>query len=450
MDIGAHDRIELFRSLFESASDAILIVGADGRIVLANAECERLLGYSPSELSGMPVEVLIPARFANHPRQRSEYAANPRPRLMGRGLELMARRADGQEIPVDISLTPANVSGQPLIACAIRDFRERSHGRESLRVQTTALRSAANGIVITDRAGTIIWVNPAACAITGYASDELIGQHTRLLKSGEHPAEFYTALWRTVTRGETWSGTIVNRRKDGSHYHEQQTIAPVVDEQGVITHFIAIKQDVSEQRRTQEALALAHEELEARLQEIESLNRQLHEQTIRDPLTQLHNRRYFDETLARETARMTRDGTSLAIAAIDIDHFKHVNDTWGHAVGDQVLQRLADVLRANVRASDLLCRVGGEEFIVLMPGASLRIALERAEQWRAGFEAARVTGGAGIDVDCTISIGIAMHGAGSDSIDTSLRRADAALYAAKDAGRNRIVTAGDGLVSRGS
>ena len=114
----------------------------------------------------------------------------------------------------------------------LRDLRGRADGTDALRVQATALQSAANGIVITDRSGIIAWVNPAACAITGYAADELVGQHTRLLKSGEHGPGFYSGIWRTVLRGETWSGTIINRRKDGSFYHEEQTIAPVVDAAG--------------------------------------------------------------------------------------------------------------------------------------------------------------------------------------------------------------------------
>ena len=441
MDAAGPDRDALFRGLFEAAADAILVVDADGRIVLANVASAALLGVAPEALTGQRVEALVPARFAGHQKHRTDYTAGPKPRSMGRGLELFARHADGHEIPVDISLSPMTVGGRALVACAIRDLRGRQQTRESLRLQATALRSAANGIVITDRAGTVTWVNPAACAITGYSADELVGQHTRLLKSGRHGREFYANLWETVLRGDTWSGTIVNRRKDGTEYHEEQTIAPVVDDQGLITHFIAIKQDVTEQHRVQEDLSRAHDALAAQLKEIDLLNQKLSEQAVRDPLTALHNRRYLDETIARDMAAVSRAGLPLTVAALDIDHFKAINDTHGHAAGDQVLLRMANVLRENVRASDLVCRSGGEEFVVVMPGATLDAALLRAEGWRARFAIEPVPVRDGVPVSCTVSIGVALHRSRKETFDACLDRADAALYAAKRAGRNCVVEA---------
>ena len=429
----------LLGALFDSTSDAILVVGQQGVIALANAACERLLGYRPEDLRGRPVESLVPARFADHARQRTDYVAHPSARAMGRGLDLVARHADGQEIPVDIALSPLVLDGQVWTVTSMRDMRARAGTRDTLRVQATALRSAANGIVITDRTGTITWVNPAACAITGYSSEELIGQHTRLLKSGEHDVAFYSRLWETVSRGETWSGTIINRRRDGSRYHEEQTIAPVVDEAGDITHFIAIKQDVTRRQRNEAALAQAHTELEARVAEVESLSRLLHEQAVRDPLTGLHNRRFLNEAIARDVARTVRSGEPLAVAIIDVDNFKQVNDRFGHGVGDLVLKALADVLRSQVRASDLACRLGGEEFVVVLPGAPLVVAEQCANRWRRAFAAAVVETGSGLQVQATVSIGVALHHGAHDAFERTLSRADAALYEAKRAGRNRVV-----------
>jgi diguanylate cyclase (GGDEF)-like protein/PAS domain S-box-containing protein len=310
-------------------------------------------------------------------------------------------------------------------------------------VQTTALRSAANGIMITDRSGRIVWVNPATCRITGYSREELLGQHTRILKSGEHDDEFYRDLWETVTGGETWSGTIVNRRKDGTHYHEEQTIAPVSGDEGQISHFVAIKQDVTEQRRTQEALEQAHAELAARMSEIETLNLRLRDQALRDPLTGLHNRRYLEEVAPQEVARVVRAGRSLAVVALDVDHFKKVNDTHGHAAGDELLLRLADVLRQSLRSSDLVCRVGGEEFLVVLPGAPARAVKSRAERWRTAFAAAEVTSPAGAPVRSTVSIGAALLRPDEKSLEAAWRRADHALYEAKRQGRDRLVCDAD-------
>ncbi len=431
----------LYRGLFEAAADAMLVVDAAGEIVLVNAAGAALLGAAPESLTGQHIDAFVPARFRDHGKQRADYGARPKARRMGSSLDLLLRRADGREVAVDISLTPVTVAGQMLVACAIRDLSGRPEVSESLRVQATALRSAANGIVITDRAGTITWVNPAACAITGYASDELIGQHTRILKSGRHGSTFYADLWKTVLRGDTWSGTIVNRRKDGSEYHEEQTIAPVVDEAGGITHFIAIKQDVTEQRRVQEALARANEALAAQVMKIEVLNGRLREQAVRDPLTSLHNRRYLDETINRDMARVSRGGLPLAVAALDLDRFKEINDTHGHAAGDQVLRRMADVLRLHVRASDLVCRSGGEEFVVVMPGATLPAALASAGRWRVTFASELISVREGVSVSCTVSIGVALHHSRKETFDACLERADAALYAAKRFGRDRVVSA---------
>lgn len=431
---------DLFRALFEGASDAIIVVDDQGTVVITNEACSRLLGYSSGELTGRPVETLVPARFGGHAQKRRDFEKARRPRAMGQGLQLQALHADGHEIPVDIALTPLPLGSCNWTACALRDMRGRALGPETLRVQATALRSAANGVVITDRAGLITWVNPAACAITGYHADELIGNHTRILKSGEHESGFYARLWSTISRGETWSGTIINRRKDGSLYHEEQTIAPVVDPSGEVTHFIAIKQDVTERRRNEEALATAHAKLGEYVVEIESLNRRLREQSIRDPLTGLHNRRFFEETATRDAARAARKHEPLALVMLDIDHFKAVNDGHGHTVGDLALRHIANLLRGSVRASDLICRFGGEEFVAVIPGASHEAATEAAEQWRRAIEASPIDLGNGAALRCTVSAGIAVFRPGSgEQLESVLRRADDALYEAKRLGRNRVV-----------
>lgn len=432
-----------YEAFFEAAADAIVVTGPGGVIAAVNGRTEQLTGIAKADLLGRSVDSLVPPRFRDHARRRQAYEADPRARAMGRGLELMLQHRDGSEIPVDIALTPFEVGGQRFVASTIRDFRGRAHPRDTLRVQATALRSAANGIVITDRAGVITWANPAACAITGYAPEELVGRHTRMLKSGEHDDAFYADLWSTVTRGATWSGTITNRRKDGTLYYEEQTIAPVVDESGAVTHFIAIKQDVTARRNADAALALAYAELEAKVSEIEALNRLLREQAIRDPLTGLYNRRYLMEALAHDISRAVRTQQPIAIASIDVDEFKQVNDTRGHAAGDEVLRVLADLLLAHVRAGDTVCRAGGEEFLVVMPGMPLDRARERAERWRQRFSELQVAVPAGPPLRCTISVGLASRDADAvESIDDTLARADESLYAAKRGGRNRVVAPG--------
>lgn len=432
------DRVH--RALFDASPDALVVVDADGQIQMINRACTALLGYAPDELIGAPIERLVPARHARHREHRDRYLAAPHPRQMGALTELTAVHRDGHEIAVDVALTPEQVDGRRVVLAAIRDMRRRAVAGATLRVQATALRSAANGIVITDRAGLITWVNPAACRITGYDEGELVGHHTRLLKSGAHDAAFYRGLWDTVLAGETWSGTMTNRRKDGATYVEEQTIAPVLDDDGGVSHFIAIKQDVSERARAQAALAQAHAELAARMQEIEALNVALREQAMRDPLTGLLNRRAFHDAVARDVARARRGGAPLAVIMIDVDHFKRVNDDHGHEAGDRALVALAAILRDGVRASDLACRFGGEEFVVALPGMPVDLAAARADAWREAFAAAGLVGAGGAALRVTLSAGVAALGADA-SIDAALRRADEALYAAKRDGRDRVVVA---------
>jgi len=205
----------------------------------------------------------------------------------------------------------------------------------------------------------------------------------------------------------------------------------------VIRHFIAIKHDGTERVQAELALREAHAELGQRLVEIEELHGRVREQAIRDELTGLYNRRYFDETLAREVARAGRDRTTLALAMLDLDHFKQVNDRRGHVEGDRILAELGRLLLTQTRSADVACRYGGEEFAVVLLGADREVGVRRAEAWRRRFEAERELSG---EAGCTLSAGVAQSRPGERS-EELLARADAALYQAKAAGRNRVVAA---------
>ncbi|MFV2074384.1 MAG: PAS domain-containing protein, partial [Thermoanaerobaculales bacterium] len=239
------NRDSITNGLFDVLADVVLVIDTDGRIQFANSACSKILGYEPAELVGELVEKLVPAEIAGHDRLRQTYLEGGGERGMNSGLDLDVVRSDGQKIPVDITLSPFDHGGKRFVAVAIRDMRGREWRSDILRLQSTALESAANGIVITTREGIITWANPAASRMTGYPVEELVGQNPRILKSGRHPPELYEELWETVLRGDVWSGTFVNRRKNGTHYHEEMTIAPVVGDDGEITHFVAIKQDIS-------------------------------------------------------------------------------------------------------------------------------------------------------------------------------------------------------------
>lgn len=191
-------------------------------------------------------------------------------------------------------------------------------------------------------------------------------------------------------------------------------------------------------RHSEQALQAAHEELQGRFDEIQALQTRLSEQANRDPLTGLYNRRYLDTTLERELARCQREGQPLTLMLIDLDHFKRINDTWGHQAGDEVLRQLADMLESHARLADVACRYGGEEFLLLLPNMPLEIAVARAEQWRIAFANATVAFGE-FRMQATLSIGIATYPGHGTTAQLLIHNADRALYRAKAEGRNRVV-----------
>lgn len=199
--------------------------------------------------------------------------------------------------------------------------------------------------------------------------------------------------------------------------------------------------DVTERNRSEHALLQANLSLQDQLAEIRLLQEQLREQATHDALTHLYNRRYLDETLERELARALREGYPITVAMLDIDHFKQLNDTYGHQAGDEVLKSLAEILLRNSRTSDIACRYGGEEFILVLPNMPLDAAARRAEQWRREF-ADNITLFGQFELQSTVSVGLAAFPGNGKNRDTLLEAADQALYAAKRSGRNRIVIYG--------
>ena len=312
-----------------------------------------------------------------------------------------------------------DAQGRPLRAVGIlQDISHRKSAEARDRMLVSALKAVGYGVMITSVDANIEWVNPAFEKLSGYTFDEAFGKKPgELIKSGLQDEAFYQSLWEKILAGENWRGKIINKRKDGSLYTEELTIAPVVDEKGKICHFVGIKQDISEQERIQE---------------------QLWEMATTDFLTTLVNRRYFMVKLEEEFARMQRfDSHDVAVLMLDIDHFKRVNDTYGHAIGDALLKHFTYIIQKKLRKTDIAGRLGGEEFAVVLPDTPILAAKIFAERLCLEVKNTPMQLDDSIIV-ITVSIGIAAMETTDSNCDTVLIRADDALYRAKEGGRNRV------------
>ncbi|MGB4783011.1 PAS domain S-box protein, partial [Candidatus Methylomirabilis sp.] len=251
---------DLLMAVVEASPMGITVLDREGNVRLWNPAAEQIFGWQKAEILGRPLPIIPPNKL-------EEYLALLDRALTGEsltGIEIVRQKKDGS--PIDISLWTAPLRDERGDICGVVgimvDIAGRKQAEGRIRLQTAALEAAANGIIITDRNGTIRWVNPAFTQLTGYTAEEAIGRDPRILRSDQHDQAFYHNLWETVLSGRAWQGEIVNRRKDGSLYTEEQTITPVLDERGDITYFIAVKQDITERRRLEDRLRQA-QKLEA-------------------------------------------------------------------------------------------------------------------------------------------------------------------------------------------
>jgi diguanylate cyclase (GGDEF)-like protein/PAS domain S-box-containing protein len=295
---------------------------------------------------------------------------------------------------------------------------------KQLRLQGTAMEAAANGIMITDHDGVIEWANPAFTAMTGYPLEELVGRNPRFLGSGANRRGIYRTLWKTILAGGVWHGEIENRRKDGTTYTEEISIAPVRMQGGPVSHFVAVTQDISARKKERE--------------EIQRLG------TV-DPLTRMLNRASFSVRLDAAVG-YTHGGRPGALILLDLDRFHVVNEMEGRPAGDLLLVLLAERLATAIRPVDVLARLDGGEFAVILTDVDPTAALETAEVLREVVGRFRFTVGERA-YDLTASAGI-VEIDGTAPTELLLARADEALHDAKECGRNQTVAWGADLEGR--
>ena len=307
-----------------------------------------------------------------------------------------------------------DIDGNPLkMIGTIQDITKRKKTSESLVKLSLAVEQSPDSIVITDLAGNIEYVNAKFSEVTGYTREEAIGQNPHILKSGKTPNAIYDDMWVSLRSGKTWQGELINRRKDQSLYIESATISPVKQQDGTITNYIAIKQDITEQKQLQDNIEyLAHF----------------------DQLTSLPNRVLLNDRVQYMISHAHRYGQSLAVMFLDLDHFKNINDTLGHSTGDKILVETAKRLKNSVRSEDTVSRLGGDEFVLIFPNTDEKSAMRIANKVIKDISAPNTIDH--YELTITPSVGIAIYPFDGEDFETLLKNADTAMYHVKKGGRN--------------
>lgn len=412
---------ERHRLLADNASDVIWTMDVNGRNTYVSPSVERLRGYTVSEAMQQTLnEALTPgsAQIAQAGMSRALAAIQAKQPVPSFRAELEQSCKHGGTLWTEVNFSAIqNEEGEFVSFLGVsRDISERKRAELDLHIAAIAFESQ-DGMIVTDAQSRILRVNDAFTQISGYAAEEVIGKTPQMLQSGRHDATFYASMWTSISTAGLWHGEIWSRRKDGDVYPEQITITAIKDRTEQVTHYVAVLRDITERKR---------------------LENEVSQLAFFDTLTQLPNRRLFNDRLGQSLTRAQREKSSLALLFIDLDKFKPINDSYGHETGDWMLQTVARRIESSLRASDTAARVGGDEFLVLLPDLQTNEdALAVAEKIRKALEEPVVTL-SGVTLLASASIGIAIYPDQAQTKEDLLRLGDRAMYEAKNAGGNFV------------
>ena len=462
------------RAILDNADDAIITIDHTGTIESCNRAAGKIFGYGTNELVTMNIRDLMPAEHAErHDSYVRSHMRTGRGKIIGVGRELVAKRRDGTEFPIELTVNELKLEGRRLYVGMLRDITERKANEEQRSRLTAELQSRLSEVNRLNEENAMLSDLGSylqACASKEEAFDVLLA-HARVLFPEESGALYILTetassecviswgdeqdlLSHPLQKHHCWAlrRGVVHESNDSKaslrcrHYNGigagSQHCIPVMTQNGpvgLLTLHVPERDNVESDVRSEHTLSLLTgiaDRLGPTLSGIE-LRTRLHEDSIRDPLTKLYNRRFMDETLHRELLRANRAGQPVSVIILDIDKFKQVNDEYGHEAGDQVLVELADQLTRSVRDEDIVYRYGGEEFVIILPGASLDAARERALSVSRDVRLVRVET-ANAPIKMTISAGVATYPEHGETKEQLLVQADKALYLAKQSGRDRV------------
>lgn len=404
-----------YRGMINSVSDAVCIRSEQGVFLDVNQAAENMYGYTREEIVGKSMEFLLA------PENNDMLAIATALQLTASGspqrLEFFGTRKNGAIIPVEVSLAKGQYFGAPAFIAVAHEISERKLVEEQLREAAAVMQNTHEGVMITDAKSCLIATNKAFTDITGYSAQEVLGKNPKILNSGRQDKTFYENMWKKLLRDGFWQGEMWNRRKSGEIYPQLLTISTIYDEQQQPMRYIGMFADITQLKENQAQLEfMAHH----------------------DPLTKLPNRSLAESRLEQELEQAHRHSQKLSVLFIDLDRFKQVNDSFGHLVGDELLCAVANKLRERLREGDTLGRLGGDEFILIAsPLQEKQDAAVIARDFiNALSEPFKLTNGVEVFIGC--SIGISLFPSNGASVAELTKNADAAMYLAKENGRNQF------------
>ncbi len=404
-----------YRGIINSISEAVYVLNDKGEFIDVNRGAEVMYGYTRDELIG-----LTPA-FVGAPGKNDLVATMASIRLAFAGIpqqfEFWGKRKDGSIFPKSVSLVNGEYFGQAVVIAVARDITAPKEAEEHLREAAAVMQSTHEGVMIADASANLIAVNAAFTSITGYSAEEVIGKNPRLLSSGRQSKAFYETMWTALIKNGYWQGEMWNRRKSGEIYPQLLTISTIYNDKRQPVRYIGLFVDITQLKENQAQLEfMAHH----------------------DPLTKLPNRALAESRLEQELEQAHRHDLRLSVLFIDLDRFKQVNDSFGHLVGDELLCAVANKLRERLREGDTLGRLGGDEFILIASPLQEKqdaaiIARDFINALSEPFQLSN-----GVEVFIGGSIGISLFPDNGSSVAELTKNADAAMYLAKENGRNQF------------
>ncbi len=384
---------------------AVLATDPGGRLIYLNADAVRLTGLDPEAALRQPLAELLPGLS---PDPESVAPSARTLRLPGTA---------GGEVEWESRALPATDGGAGGLVWVFRHAGDPGPVERQLRLFARVFEHSADAIMVTDGEGRIVRVNEAFTRITGYSPAEVLGRNPRMLQSGLHDEEFYAGFWNALRKEGTWQGEIWNRRKNGEIYPQWMSIGTLDAEAGEVVHFVAIFTDITDKKRSEDTI---------------------HYLAYYDGLTSLPNRPLFEEKLVQALRDGQRNGRWVAILYLDLDRFKDINDSLGHASGDRLLRSVATRLLETVRNNDVVARLGGDEFVILLSDLADGNAAGRAAATVARKVIAALADPfnlEGHEVLVTASIGVALAPQDGEDAGELIKNADTAMYQVKSSGK---------------